>query len=131
MRKDFNPTSSYKIWLKEAAKHYEVNQAEITGGCRKPDVVIARQTFYWLCWRDGINLAKLSTHLGKDRTTVSAIMNQSWKHRERNIENQIYEKITTKKNLSQKKEEVRTGEGKFCSNVGVAGRLVFISTPRG
>lgn len=131
MKKDFKPLSRYKIWLKEAAKHYEVSESAIVSGSRIPDVVIARQTFYWLCWRDSINLPSLSRHLGKDRSTVGATMNQSWKNRERNIENQIYEKITSKKDLPKKKTSTTSPVSRKCSNVAISGRLVFVSTPRG
>lgn len=128
MKKNLTPTSGHKKWLKEVAKYYEVTESEIINGSRKPDAVVARQTFYWLCWRDGIDSSKLSVHLGKDRSTVTSIMNQGWKHRERNIENQIYEKVTSKKNLSKEKREVKASEGGLCSNVEVSGRLVFVST---
>lgn len=131
MKTNFNVLSRYKIWLKQTAKHYKVTESEIVRGCRKPEVITARQTFYWLCWRDRINLTRLSTRLGKDRTTVMATMNQGWKNRERNVENKIYEKITSKKSISKKEAEVITGEGVLCSNVAISGRLVFISTPRG
>lgn len=127
----FTPTINYKTWLTEVAKYYEVSEEDILGGSKKRDLVSARQTFYWLCWRDKIHLAKLSLALGKDRTTVGAIMNHGWKNRQRNVENKIYEKISTKKDLTKKKRETITGEAGFCSNVEISGRLVFITAPRG
>lgn len=131
MKKDFNPVSGYKTWLKEVAKYYEVSEIEITSSCRKPEVVIARQTFYWLCWKDGINLPELSRRLGKDRSTVGATMNQGYKNRQRAIENRIYEKVISQKDLAKKKRETKTGEGRIGENVEVSGRLVFVPTPWG
>ena len=131
MKRDFSPTSGYKTWLKEVAKYYEVSQQEITGSSRKPEVVVARQTFLWLCWKDGIKLPALSRKLGKDRSTVDAIMNQGHKNRERAVENLIYEKVTTQKDLAKKKREAKTKEGRIGENVGLSGKLVFLTAPKG
>ena len=128
MRKEL---ARYKIWLKESARYYEVSEKEIINGCKKPDVVVARQTFYWLCWRDNINLPNLSRELGKDRTSICATMNQTWKRRDRDTENHIYEKITAKENLSKRTEEVRTDKEKFCYNVAVPLKPVLRTAPRG
>jgi chromosomal replication initiation ATPase DnaA len=130
MKRDFSPTTGYKTWLREVANHYEVKQSEITGSSRKPEVVVARQTFLWLCWRDGIKLPALSRKLGKDRSTFDAIMNQGHKNRERNIENQLYEKVTTQKDLAKTKRETKAGERGVRENVEISGRLVFNAAPR-
>lgn len=85
----------YNTWLQEVSEHYDIEKSVIISRCHKPNSVTARQTFYWLCWRDKINLYALSLHIGKSRTTVISTMNQGMKNREQNIEKLIYEKVTS------------------------------------
>lgn len=98
----------YKIWLGEVCKHFEVSEEEVVAKqCLKPDVVSARHTFYWLCWKDRINLYRLSEHLGKNRSTISATISRAMHLRNKNVENLIYEKITSQERKEDSEKEIR------------------------
>lgn len=58
---------NYKKWLTATAQYYGVTEESILRrGGKNP----ARKTFYYLCYKDGINLYRLSEALGKERTSV-------------------------------------------------------------
>ncbi len=95
-KKVYTPLEKYKVWLTECSKYFQVSEEHIINGFTRKDVVGARHTFYWLCWRDNINLPNLSRLLGKHRSTIASTMNNSYQHRDRRVEDSIYEKITTK-----------------------------------
>ena len=96
-KKVYNPIERYKIWLEESAKYFKVKEDDIINGFTKKEIIKARHTFYWLCWKDNINLPDLSRLLGKHRSTIAATMNNAYQHRDNNAENKIYEKITSQK----------------------------------
>lgn len=104
-----NSLERYKIWLQEVSVHYDVKKEDIITRVQKPEVVVARQTFYWLCWKDKINLYQLAIHLGKDRTTVVATMNQGSHNREKDTEKFLYEKVTSqeRKREIEKKNNIQ------------------------
>lgn len=129
-KKSITPIEDHKLWLTEVANHYGVSEENIINGDKEMNSIVARQTFYWLCWRDKINVARLSEHIGKHRTTIACTMNQGWKHRQRDVENKIYEKITLKKALIKKEEEDKRRQRGFCNNVAITGRLVFTTSSK-
>lgn len=90
----FDP-NIYGKWLNKTAEFYEVEPRDIISASRIPQVCIARQTFYWLCSRDGINLSRLSVALGKNRTTVVSNMNKSSHLRDVTAEKIIYNEANT------------------------------------
>lgn len=93
------PLERHEVWLKEVALHYGVHEGDITArrkGCALPEVAVARQTFYWLCWRDRINLPRLSVHLGKHRSLIGSSMAKGLHNRQKHVEDIIYEEVTTK-----------------------------------
>jgi hypothetical protein len=87
-----NRLDRYEYWLSRTSMYFGVEENEITkrGGSTKFFIAEARQTFYWLCWRDKIDLYRLSEHLGKHRTTVVTTMNKSFKRRNKEAEENIW-----------------------------------------
>lgn len=74
----FTPVSRHKLWLRRTARFFEVPQGRIVKGSYKDiPTCKARQTFYWLCFRDRIDLYQLSKALGKDRTSIICSLKRS------------------------------------------------------
>lgn len=69
----------YKVWLRLVAKEFKVSQMTLISKERTSAKLVcsARQAFYWLCFRDNINIYKLSTELGKHRTTICRAMKRN------------------------------------------------------
>lgn len=84
--------TNYKKWLRLVSLHYDIpEEILISKGKKNRYVQIAKQTFYYLCFKDGIDLYHLSTRLGHHRTTALSNIKNS-KHYEREIINQLYER---------------------------------------
>ena len=65
----------YKKWLEASALYFGVKEEDILRkGSRTPLINKARKTFYYLCFRDGINLYQLGLDLGRHRTSITSTM---------------------------------------------------------
>ena len=75
---------NYKKWLTATAQYYGIPENKIIGkGKGNASISSARSTFYYLCFRDGINLYRLSEMLGKDR---SGVIKSCYNTKYRNVE---------------------------------------------
>lgn len=68
----------HKKWLKATAKYFDTSEEDILDGYNKRNKVVvkARITFYYLCFKAGIDLYRLSETIGKHRVTVAAAVNR-------------------------------------------------------
>lgn len=64
------PISNHKIWLKAVCDYFDVTEDEIITSRKHGYVGEARSIFYWLCFKDKIDLYRLSETLGKERTSI-------------------------------------------------------------
>lgn len=63
--------NDYKKWLEATAQYYGVTEEGILQRGKKNDLLCrARKTFYYLCFKDGLDLYRLSEALGRPRTNV-------------------------------------------------------------
>jgi len=92
-----NKVSRYKIWLRAVCKEYNLTQKELMDPKPGPYSIVncARHTFYWLCFRDRIDLYRLSEHLGKHRTTVISSMKKN-DLSNKDIGNKIWTNVKTR-----------------------------------
>ena len=62
---------NHEKWLEATAHYFDISPDEIINGKNRSHIVSrARKSFYYLCFRDGIDLYRLSQQLGKHRTTI-------------------------------------------------------------
>lgn len=55
----------------DASMYWKVSTDEILNTrIHKDHVVKARQTFYWLCFKQGLDIYRLSVNLGRHRSTI-------------------------------------------------------------
>lgn len=101
----FNPTAA-TVWLDLTAEHYDLSPEVIMSQSRLHDVCVARQTFYWVCSRDGINLQNLATSCGRNRTTIMSSMKHNKHLRDAVSERVIYAKKNAVKEWTNASKEI-------------------------
>jgi hypothetical protein len=67
--------NSWKYWLQVASKYYGISSKELLKAGRSN--LRAKSTFYWLLFKDGIDLYKTSVAIGKRRNTIAQFINTS------------------------------------------------------
>lgn len=55
----------WKYWLRAVANYYKISQKDLLSGKSR-----AKSTFYWIIFREGLDLVQTSIALGKSKTTV-------------------------------------------------------------
>ncbi len=117
-----NKVSRYKIWLREVSREFDVPQKTILSSkSYTAYVVCARKTFYWLCFKDKIDLYRLSERLGKDRTTVVGSLKNTRDRTNKETIQKIWNNVKTR----ESKEAVFAS---YKRNAGKLDKLVDAST---
>ena len=66
----------WRYWLKQTAKYYKITQKEVYNGDTSSR---AKSTFYWLIFKAGIDLYKVSVSIGKGKSTIATYINNNVK----------------------------------------------------
>jgi len=86
---------NWRYWLREVAKYYNITQKEVL----LPSKVNSRakSTFYWILFKEAIDLYTTSVQIGKDRTTIVKFIKNSGvkefnKYRDKSAEDYLIHK---------------------------------------
>lgn len=130
------PLSTYKFWLKKVSEYYGIPESKIIGRSQSDIVCTARRTFYYLCFKDHIDLYELSQALGKNRTTIMSTLSRAEHYRDKNAERIIHAQVTaeerklqTQESFGSEEREARCNEvfGTIWPNAQVFSRLMVKS----
>jgi len=74
------PIYSHRQWLDAVCYYYEVTEEQVLKASKHTLYAgHAKNAFYWLCFKDKIDLYRLSEYLGKHRTTIVSTMKKGRK----------------------------------------------------